>query len=121
MSKRAYTKANVSNSYKSWTMREDGRIREMYLQGVKATEIGRILGRSTASVNGRLYKLRKDDGGTIRDRMQFELPLPSLELPLPPEAEIKVTAIPTPFKTYVYVGVAVIILIVVLVTGNYFG
>ena len=45
MSKRAYTKANVSNSYKSWTMREDGRIREMYLQGVKATEIGRILGR----------------------------------------------------------------------------
>ena len=114
MSKRAYTKANVSNSYKSWTMREDGRIREMYLQGVKATEIGRILGRSTASVNGRLYKLRKDDGGTIRDRMQFELPLP-------PEAEIKVTAIPTPFKTYVYVGVAVIILIVVLVTGNYFG
>ena len=78
--KRPYTHVPTTNSNKAWTSKEENKLREAYIQGLSARDIGKQLGRSPSSIDARMCKLRKDAVSLIDPRQsEFTLPLVKTE------------------------------------------
>ena len=74
--KRPYTRVPTTNGNKPWTSKEEDKLREAYLKGLSAKDIGEKLGRSPSSIHARMCKLRKDAVSLVDPRQsEFTLPL----------------------------------------------
>lgn len=88
--KRPYTHVPTTNSNKAWTRKEEDKLREAYLKGLSAKDIGEKLGRSPSSIDARMCKLRKDAVSLVDPRQS--------EFTLSPVAPPDVNPVPLTFS-----------------------